>query len=109
METLKAIEALGALSQETRLEAFRTLVRHEPSGLPAGEIARMLNVPQNTLSTHLAILVNAGLAESRRDGRSVIYRARIAEMEGLIAYLLEDCCQGHACLPQTTPEKGLCR
>ena len=109
METLKAIEALGALSQETRLEAFRTLVRHEPSGLPAGEIARMLNVPQNTLSTHLAILVNAGLAESRRDGRSMIYRAWIAEMEGLIAYLLEDCCQGQACLPQTTPEKGLCR
>ena len=109
MDTLNAIEALGALSQETRLEAFRTLVRHEPEGLPAGEIARQLSVPQNTLSTHLAILVNAGLAVSRRDGRSVVYRARLATMEGLVGYLLKDCCQGHACLPDVETTKGQCR
>lgn len=109
MDTLNAIEALGALSQETRLEAFRTLVRHEPEGLPAGEIARLLSVPQNTMSTHLAILVNAGLAVSRRDGRSVVYRARLATMEGLVGYLLKDCCQGHACLPDVETTKGQCR
>lgn len=109
MDTLNAIEALGALSQETRLEAFRTLVRHEPEGLPAGEIARQLSVPQNTMSTHLAILVNAGLAVSRREGRSVVYRARLATMEGLVGYLLKDCCQGHACLPQIETTKGQCR
>lgn len=109
MDTLNAIEALGALSQETRLEAFRTLVRHEPEGLPAGEIARQLSVPQNTLSTHLAILVNAGLAVSRREGRSVVYRARLATMEGLVGYLLKDCCQGHACLPNIETQKGQCR
>lgn len=109
MDTLNAIEALGALSQETRLEAFRTLVRHEPEGLPAGEIARQLSVPQNTMSTHLAILVNAGLAVSRREGRSVVYRARLATMEGLVGYLLKDCCQGHACLPNIETTKGQCR
>ncbi|MCF8879475.1 metalloregulator ArsR/SmtB family transcription factor [Hyphobacterium sp. SN044] len=109
METLNAIEALGALSQETRLEAFRTLVRHEPEGLPAGEIARHLSVPQNTMSTHLAILVNAGLAVSRREGRSVVYRARLATMEGLVSYLLKDCCQGQACLPTIETTKGQCR
>lgn len=109
MDTLNAIEALGALSQETRLEAFRTLVRHEPEGLPAGEIARQLSVPQNTMSTHLAILVNAGLAVSRREGRSVVYRARLATMEGLVGYLLKDCCQGHACLPDVETTKGQCR
>ncbi|MBI1232897.1 MAG: metalloregulator ArsR/SmtB family transcription factor [Alphaproteobacteria bacterium] len=109
MDTLNAIEALGALSQETRLEAFRTLVRHEPEGLPAGEIARLLSVPQNTMSTHLAILVNAGLAVSRRDGRSVVYRVRLATMEGLVGYLLKDCCQGHACLPDVETTKGQCR
>lgn len=109
MDTLNAIEALGALSQETRLEAFRTLVRHEPEGLPAGEIARQLSVPQNTMSTHLAILVNAGLAVSRREGRSVVYRARLAAMEGLVGYLLKDCCQGHACLPDVETTKGQCR
>jgi len=109
MDTLNAIEALGALSQETRLEAFRTLVRHEPEGLPAGEIARLLSVPQNTMSTHLAILVNAGLTVSRREGRSVVYRARLATMEGLVGYLLKDCCQGHACLPDVETTKGQCR
>lgn len=109
MDTLNAIEALGALSQETRLEAFRTLVRHEPEGLPAGDIARLLSVPQNTMSTHLAILVNAGLAVSRREGRSVVYRARLATMEGLVGYLLKDCCQGHACLPDVETAKGQCR
>lgn len=108
METIEAIEALGALAQETRLEAFRTLVRSEPEGLPAGDIARLLSVPQNTLSTHLAILVSAGLAVSRRDGRSVIYRAQLPAMEGLIAYLLEDCCRGQACLPETAVSQGQC-
>lgn len=109
MDILNAIEALGALSQETRLEAFRKLVQHEPEGLPAGEIARMLDVPQNTMSTHLAILVNAGLAMSRREGRSVVYRARLDAMESLVGYLLEDCCQGRACIPVNSGSEGQCR
>src|SRR3546814_1566734 len=63
----------------TRLETFRLLVRHEPEGLAAGDIARSLDVPQNTMSAHLAILARAGLVRSERHSRSIIYRARSEE------------------------------
>lgn len=91
------LAALAALGQETRLRAFRLLVEHEPHGLPAGEIAERLGVQQNTLSTHLGILVTSGLARSRRSGRSVIYRAELETMAALMAYLTENCCSGAAC------------
>lgn len=89
-----ALEAFGALSQETRLAAFRLLVEAGAEGLPAGDIARQLGVPHNTLSTHLGILARAGLVTARRESRLVIYAADFAGMRGLIGFLLQDCCRG---------------
>ena len=77
MEISEAIASFAALSQETRLEAFRLLVRHEPDGVPAGEIARQLGVPHNTMSAHLSVLTRAELVFSRRQSRSIIYRANL--------------------------------
>lgn len=96
VETDSAILAFGALAQQTRLEAFRLLVRHEPDGLAAGEIARVLDVPQNTLSSHLAILQRAGLVTSRRESRSVIYRADLQGLRAFTLFLVKDCCGGDA-------------
>lgn len=101
MDIADAIEGFAALAQETRLAAFRLLVEAGPAGLPAGEVARALSVPHNTLSSHLAQLSRAGLVTSRRDGRLVIFAADFAGMRGLIAFLVEDCCRGRpeACAP----------
>lgn len=94
MDRSDATDAFGALAQPTRLDAFRLLVRHEPDGLPVGEIARALGVPHNTLSTHLAILARAGLVRSERRSRLIIYRADLDAVQQLAAFLLEDCCAG---------------
>lgn len=101
MESDLAKAALGALAQGTRLDTFRLLVRHEPDGLAAGEIARQLNVPQNTMSAHLAILARAGLVRSERHSRSIIYRADLDAVRGLMLFLVKDCCAGSAelCAP----------
>lgn len=88
------VVALGALAHPTRLAAFRHLVQAGPGGLAAGEAARLLNVPHNTLSTHLAELARAGLVGSRRDGRSVIYSADLDGLASLVSYLVVDCCGG---------------
>lgn len=94
MEKSSAIDALSALAQTTRLETFRTLVRHEPDGVAAGELARMLDVPQNTMSAHLATLARAGLVRSERQSRSIIYRANLEGLRDLTLFLLRDCCGG---------------
>ncbi|WP_332688798.1 ArsR/SmtB family transcription factor [Devosia sp.] len=94
MEQTAAIDIFAALSQATRLEAFRLIVQHEPQGLPAGEIARQLDVPQNTMSTHLAILTRAGLIEADRQGRSIVYRAVIDRVREIASFLVQDCCGG---------------
>ncbi len=94
MDTLITVKSLAALAQESRLCAFRLLVQSGPDGLAAGEIARQLGVPHNTLSSHLAILVNAGLVESRRAGRSIIYSIDFSGTRELLSFLMEDCCQG---------------
>ena len=101
MENIVAITALAALAQTTRLDTFRTLVRHEPDGVPAGELARMLDVPQNTMSAHLATLSRAGLVKSERQSRSIIYRADLNGLRELTLFLLKDCCGGSAelCAP----------
>ena len=99
MENISAIAALAALAQNTRLETFRLLVRHErrePEGIPAGELARMLDVPQNTMSAHLATLSRAGLVKSERQSRSIIYRADLDGLRDLTLFLLKDCCGGSA-------------
>lgn len=95
MDTKRVMANFAALSQETRLETFRLLVRHEPKGLAAGEIARRLGVPHNTLSSHLSVLVSAGLAVSQRQSRSIIYRANLDHMKEIIQFLVRDCCAGH--------------
>lgn len=101
MEPELAISALGALAQSTRLDSFRLLVRYEPTGLAAGEVARQLDVPQNTMSAHLAILARAGLVRSERHSRSIIYRADLDSLRGLMLFLVKDCCAGSAelCAP----------
>lgn len=100
MDSEASIEALGALAQSTRMETFRLLVRHEPNGLPAGEIARLLEVPQNTMSTHLGILARTGLARAERQSRQVIYRADLDTLRGVMLFLVKDCCGGRAELCQ---------
>jgi len=95
MDKNAAIEAFSALAQPTRMDAFKLLVTHEPDGLAAGEISRILDIAQNTMSTHLAILARAGLIVSERQGRSIIYRANFESIRGALNYLLKDCCAGH--------------
>jgi DNA-binding transcriptional ArsR family regulator len=101
MESEQAILAFAALAQSTRLGVFRLLVKHEPDGLAAGDIAKAIAVPQNTMSAHLAILARAGLVMSERQSRSIIYRANLATFQDLTSFMVEDCCGGRAelCAP----------
>lgn len=94
MDIKRATDSLAALAQETRLAAFRLLVKAGSAGLPAGDIAQALDIPHNTLSTHLAILTRAGLLRSRREGRSIIYGVDFDGTRALLGFLVEDCCQG---------------
>jgi DNA-binding transcriptional ArsR family regulator len=96
MEKLDVVAALAALAQDNRLDVFRLLVQAGPEGLPAGEIASALKLAPNTLTFHFDRLRMAGLVTVRRDGRSMIYTARFETMNGLVAYLTENCCQGTA-------------
>lgn len=97
MDTTQAIAALGALAQETRLELFRLLVQRGPEGLPAGAIAETLGVTPSSLSFHLQQLVYAGLITQRRASRQIIYAAAYESMNGLMAYLTQNCCAGASC------------
>jgi len=94
MDHIETIAALAALAQTTRLDAFRLLVAREPDGVPAGELARLMAVPQNTMSAHLAILARAGLAQSERRSRSIVYRANLARLREVLLFLVQDCCGG---------------
>lgn len=94
MDKSKALEALSALAQETRLDVYRLLVRAGPEGLPAGEIAERLDVRQNTMSSHLGVLARAGLALRRREGREIVYAADYDGMRRMLTYLMRDCCKG---------------
>lgn len=101
MESSQALDAFAALSQPTRLAAFRRLVASEPGGLPAGDVATLLGVPANTMSAHFAILAQAGLVRSERRGRTILYRADLDRLRALVLFLLRDCCGGRAdvCAP----------
>jgi ArsR family transcriptional regulator len=94
METEEAILSLAALAQPTRLDVFRLLVKREPKGLAAGDIAKALAVPQNTMSSHLAILSRAGLVSAQRFSRSIVYRADLARFQAVVLFMLRDCCDG---------------
>ena len=102
METSRAIEALAALAQDTRLKVFRLLVEAGPEGLAAGRIGEQLDLPPATLSFHLAQLARAGLAQSRQDGRFVIYSADFRNMNELVGYLTDNCCGGRSCAPASS-------
>lgn len=107
MDIIEAIEAFDALAQRTRLQTLKLLVQAGDGGVPAGDLAKVLGVPHNTMSAHLAVLTTAGLAVSERQGRSIIYRAKYETLRGLIDYLMMDCCQG---LPEIigSSEKETC-
>ena len=94
MDSENAILALAALAQPTRLDVFRLLVQHEPEGLAAGDIAKALAVPQNTMSSHLSILSRAGLVSARRFSRSIVYRADLTRLQAVVLFMLKDCCDG---------------
>ena len=98
MESKVAVAALSALAHEGRLAVFRMLVQAGSDGVAAGEIARRLGVPANTLSANLNVLSHAGLIDSRREGRSIIYTAEYGSMAALLGFLMEDCCQGSAAI-----------
>lgn len=101
MEITRAIAALSALAQESRLKVFRLLIARGDGGMAAGEIARRLKVPHNTLSTHLGLLSQAGLVRSRRDGRSIVYATHLPGIRALLGFLMRDCCNGRpeVCAP----------
>jgi ArsR family transcriptional regulator len=97
METTQALQSLAALAQESRLSIFRLLVQAGPAGMAAGAIGEKLELPPATLSFHLAGLTRAGLAQSRQEGRFVIYSADYAAMNALVGFLTDNCCQGAKC------------
>ena len=95
LSSAHALAALAALGQPTRLAIVRLLMRQQPAGVSAGNIAEAIGCPHNTLSTHLAILARAGLVQGTRDGRAIIYTADIEGMRALVSFLITDCCNGH--------------
>ncbi|ODT17867.1 MAG: transcriptional regulator [Kaistia sp. SCN 65-12] len=96
MDTETALSALAALAHPTRLEAFRLLVQHEPDGLSTGQLVEASGLTQSTFSTHLAVMVKAGVVNSEKRGRQFIQRADIDTLKGLMLFLAKDCCQGRA-------------
>lgn len=107
MDQTRAIAALGALAQETRLTLFRLLVACGPAGLPAGIIAERLGVPPSSLTFHLRQLWHAGLITQRRRSRQLIYSAEYSAMNALLGYLTENCCGRDAvCAPVCDPATG---
>lgn len=103
MRTVEALKALAALAQETRLAIFRLLVQAGRDGYAVGTIADKLDLPGATLSFHLKELANAALVEARQDGRFIYYSANYAQMNGLLAYLTENCCRRASCEAMCAP------
>lgn len=98
MEEKDIVRALAALAHDLRLRVFRMLVVAGPEGLTPGTVAAQLDVPNATLSFHLKELTNAGLVTQERDGRTLIYRAAYEQMNAVLGFLTENCCQGQPCL-----------
>lgn len=105
MDSEAAITTLAALGQPSRLSVFKLLVRAGPEGMPAGDIARAVGTPANTMSAHLGVLENAGLISARRAGRTIFYAIEAAHLRALFGYLVADCCNGRAdlCAPLLDP------
>ncbi len=94
MESNQVISSFSALSQQTRLDVFRLLIKAGADGVLAGELAEQLDVRQNTMSANLTVLLNAGLVRNERQGRTIRYFADFDALRGLLAFLMEDCCGG---------------
>ena len=113
MEHTSAVTALGALAHEHRLAVVRLLLEHAPTGLPAGTIGDRLGLAPATLSFHLKELARTGLVGVRPEGRFIWYRANLATMNGLVAYLTENCCRTQAaavcCAPMTPKPRIVAR
>lgn len=92
MDSLSALSSFAALSQQTRLDVFRVLVKAGGDGLLSGEMGTRLNVRQNTMSANLAVLLNSGLVRNERQGRTIRYFADFDTIRSLLAFLMEDCC-----------------
>ena len=104
MESFAVVKALAALAQASRLEVFRALVVAGAPGLTPGTLSESLGVAPNTLSFHLKELLHADLVTQERAGRNLIYRAQFDQMNAVLAYLTQNCCQGQPCLtPEATP------
>jgi DNA-binding transcriptional ArsR family regulator len=101
MEESAVIKALSALAQPNRLRVFRQLIVAGKQGMTPGALGEAFEVAPATLSFHLKELLNAGLVLQERDGRNLIYRAQVENMNGLLAYLTDNCCQGEPCLDTT--------
>jgi len=95
MDKSLALDAFAALSQATRLDVFRLLIKVGEAGMTAGEISAALEVRQNTMSANLGVLARAGLIRSEREGRSIRYFADVDGTRDLLSFLMEDCCGGH--------------
>lgn len=110
MNNPAAVSALAALAQESRLAAFRLLVQAGPEGMAATRIAEALGIPPSSLSFHLKELTHAQLVTQTKAGRSLIYSANFATMNGLLAFLTENCCGGAPCSPAglSTCSQGEC-
>jgi DNA-binding transcriptional ArsR family regulator len=108
MDESTAVASLAALAQAARLRVFRALVGAAPEGMTPGALAAMLDIPASTLSFHLKELVHAGLVAVERDGRNLHYRPAIAQMNALLAYLTDHCCQGRACAPGPARRRTAC-
>jgi ArsR family transcriptional regulator len=103
LDAKNAVISLGALANTSRLAVFRLLVQAGPEGLPATRIAESLDIPPSSLSFHLKELAHAAMVTQTREGRSLIYAADFGAMNGLLAFLTENCCGGNPCAPACAP------
>ncbi len=108
MDELNVLAGFSALSQQTRLDVFRLLVKAGADGILSGEIGDKLNVRQNTMSANLTVLLNAGLVVKERQGRTIRYFANFETLRGLLAFLMEDCCGGNPDLCQSVIDEIAC-
>ena len=97
MKTIDALQSLAALSQESRLAAFRKLVQAGKQGMSVGDLRDRIDIPPATLSAHLNVLRAAKLVRDQREGRVIKVSANYTQMNALLAYLTENCCAGDAC------------
>ena len=108
MEEADVVKALGALAQPVRLQVFRALVVAGSDGATPGLLAELLSLPASSLSFHLKELVGAGLVTQERISRNLVYRVSFDRMNGLLAYLTENCCQGQECVAESSAACGSC-